>query len=275
MDYQVRARAPESVPSDPVVFRTKSSDSDVRTLTTYRISERCTNKPAHGSRELPCQPDYLSNHDSGSLKADMDFVMIAHNKLFYPAFNDSVITRYCVDYSGPFADYLSCFGLLSENYTCGCNNFIDRCIGRLSIDSCSRSNSSWMPECSCSSASLRDSFRFVGRMPVFFPFPSVNNHNVSCDVAPVEESTFMGHWYSMPASAACASGSWPLPGGGCTWARSESQHFVHGFELAEKGFSFATNQTSQSDFFRLLDENVAVVNSVFDAKDRVSRCCGC
>ena len=48
----------------------------------------------------PCYPDYLRNHDSGSLLADMEFIEETLSAggigYFVPDFNGSTTTRYCV-----------------------------------------------------------------------------------------------------------------------------------------------------------------------------------
>ena len=57
--------------------------------------------------------------------------------------------------------------------------------------------------CKCSDASLETSARYVGRMPVYAPFPT-HVGNGTCDTVPQAQSTFLGYWYSLPSLAECA-----------------------------------------------------------------------
>ena len=95
------------------------------------------------------------------------------------SFKSSVITRYCVErrvpLAGDWADYVS-----FDDNEVGCENWIDRCIGRLDLSPCHLSDPSWQtgdgflfPECSCSSASLERSAREVGRLPIYSPMPTI------------------------------------------------------------------------------------------------------
>ena len=131
-------------PSDVVVYRT--ARPGVANLTVYRISELCGASPSSYTYSYdeayhrPCQPDDLYNHDSGSLLADVEFMTaVASGPVagFVPDFNGSVTSRYCIAHADvPFADYVSCNGKDTEHYTCACNVFIDRCIGRMDTSSC-------------------------------------------------------------------------------------------------------------------------------------------
>ena len=286
--YEVRALlTPGGVPSDAVEYRTLDAASK---LTAYRIAELCSDDPrpsyTYEEPPEPCQPDYLRNHDAGDLLADVEFATLTAGSFFDPQFNGSVLARYCVEYTLPdrFADYVSCNGVDTEHYECACNNFIDRCIGRLPIDSCH-----FAPQeahlfdnvsCECTAESLAHSARVVGRMPVYYPFPQFHNRShsssPSCHVEPAESSSFMGHWYSLPAAAECATGSRvPTGGASCSWSRSRRSYFAHGFELAEAGFELldGSHGGGTVDILSLLERNSLVVSGVFAS--RVSRCCGC
>ena len=79
--YQIRARPiyegrKGSVPrvgtwSDEIEQRT--ADTTTEALPIYRISERCGRSP-DGVEHPDCQPDFLANHDTGDLLADVDFI---------------------------------------------------------------------------------------------------------------------------------------------------------------------------------------------------------
>jgi len=136
--------------------------------------------------------DFLANHDAGDMLADVDFIThTANSSHFVRDFNASVITRYCTERRPePFADYVSCNGEDTEHYTCVCNNWIDRCIGRLDRSTCIDSH-----DCQCSNASLRRSAEAIGRMPVFAPFPNISHRSAGvCNAPPVNRSTFLGYW---------------------------------------------------------------------------------
>merc|ERR1712232_723373 len=96
-----------------------------------------------GDTGVPCEVDLLHNHDSGQLMADVDFIteMAAINgSHFIGDFNNSITTAYCVErVREPFADYVSCNGNTTESYECICNNWIDRCLGRMDTSVCNAS----------------------------------------------------------------------------------------------------------------------------------------
>ena len=126
-----------------------------------------------------------------------------------------------------------------------------------------------MPACACSDASLAESAKFLGRMPVYNPFP--HHHHTSgapplpdCNVPPLGESTFLGYWYSLPAAAECAAGGRT----GCSWERRSWQHFVHGWQLLGAGFN-----TSEAMDMPQLKANAAVVEKVI--AEHAPRCCMC
>ena len=280
--YEVRAVSMSNATliSDVVMYRTAAPQT--HSQSTFRISELCgRNASAPHSHDYtydseldrPCEPDYLPNHDSGSLLADIEFItlMSIHQDHFVPDFNGSVVTRYCLTgVEKPDVDYVSCNGPKATTYRCECNNFIDRCIGRLDTSACAPDPTGHMPKCHCNSSSLAASARYIGRMPVYYPFPDGRfGHNMSCGVPPPSESVYLGEWLSTPEAAQCHPGTLNLPGpNGCTWARRRTQHFVHGFELLELGFN-----TSSSFEYSQLRQNEHIVNAAF-AK-HPERCCEC
>lgn len=298
--YEVRASALQGTAgvgklstgpaSDIVTFRTQQPG--VKNLTMYRISELCSDAPGSYSYEeemRPCQPDYLANHDTGALEADVEFITVASGgSWFVPDFNTSVTTRYCVAHAeaptpSGYADYVSCNGWPASNYSCTCNVWLDRCIGRLDTSSCAMKGhgSRQYPECSCTEESTKTSARFVGKMPVYFPFPDGSRRHVkppTCDVAPMANSTLLGDWYSMPAPSRCdPTAELPLAqlsAGGeaaeaaCTWARRPAQHFVHGHELVGFGFNL-----SQPISEAQLEQNAAAIRSALARYQ--ARCCEC
>ena len=209
------------------------------------------------------------NHDAGDLLSDVEFITkVANGTHFDIDFPTAVITKYCVQHNldDAFADYVSCNGGDTEHYTCLCNNLIDRCIGRLDTSPCVQN------ECHCTDESLNRSQHYIGRMPVYAPFPSGHGHG-SCTAPPVEQSTFLGYWYSFPASAECTPITGSMGDGrgsaeGCSWARGASQRLVRGATLSNLGF----NLSSVCDVPQLL-QNRDVIAAALAAHP--ARCCGC
>lgn len=268
--------------SDAVVLRTASTAWAA--LQVFRISENCGEM---------CDVDFLYDHDAGDLLSDVDFIThVANSSSFVRDFNTSVLTRYCVEHatSAPttraadvrpydasgadhadFADYVSCNGADTEHYVCECNNWIDRCIGRLDMATCTNTSMA----CGCTAESLADSARRVGRMPVFAPFPTVDFKRYDCNVPPRATSTFLGYWYSFPSKAECTTESRPpqstppqVEATECSWRRQPTQHFVRGYALLELGF----NTSHVCDVPELL-QNRDVIETAF--AQHPTRCCGC
>ena len=299
--YEVRARTDASVdaraaappPSDVVVYRTATPG--VGNLTVFRISELCGADPSLPSYTYgedpdyrrPCEPDMLYNHDSGNLLADVEFITaVSGGGGFVPDFNGSITSRYCVAHQDrPPADYVSCNGRDTEHYRCTCNVFVDRCIGRLDTSECeivsrrSRSGKVYNDTvCTCSEASTGASAKYIGRMPVYYPFPKFHRPThpmpkAECVpelVPPANQSIYLGDWYSMPAAGECAADVMPLPGEGgrCTWARRATHHFVHGFQLLAEGFVYGRKYDAET-----LRHNDKIIERVM-ARHPV-RCCNC
>ena len=253
----------------------RTSAAGVGFFEMFRISELCGDA---------CEPDMLGDHDSGELLADVDFIThVASSDHFNISFNSSIVTRYCVERRVPkandWADYLSCNGPTTTDYTCACNNWIDRCIGRLDISPCDLHPSGpGMPTCQCSAASLARSHAEVGKMPVYAPFPHfgggkgpTTDWNCTATTPPASASHYLGSWYSTPSAAACTPGTSPAADDvedGCSWSRRAAQHFVLGADLHALGFN-----TSDATDLPELEHNRKVVMDAFDLHP--ARCCGC
>ena len=204
------------------------------------------------------------------------------------SFKSSVITRNCVErrvpLAGDWADYVS-----FDDNEVGCENWIDRCIGRLDLSPCHLSDPSWQtgdgflfPECSCSSASLERSAREVGRLPIYSPMPIIGSTwpsdthgdwNCSRTLPSAEDSTFLGSWYSTPLAAACPPGTSVRDAlGGCSWARRAAQHFVKGDDLLRLGFNVSVDQSKPLPVEQI-EQNEAVIRLALE--QHKGRCCGC
>ena len=229
----------------------------------------------------PCEESHALNREQAS-------------GVFNISFNSSIITRYCVErrvpLAGDWADYVSCNGPHANDYECLCDNWIDRCIGRLDISPCRLSNPSWLdtgdgfllPESNCSTASLERSAREVGRLPIYSPMPIIGttwpsdthgDWNCSRTLPAAEDSTFLGSWYSTPLAAACPPGtSVGSAVGGCSWARHAAQHFVEGGDLLRLGFNVSVDQSKPLPVEQI-EQNQAVILLALEQHE--GRCCGC
>lgn len=268
----VTTNAPPHPQTPIVLYRTRrqrGGDAKSAFFEVFRISELCGDD---------CQPDMLEEHDSGDLLSDVSFithVASSSHGHFNISFNASIVTRYCVERSVPpardWADYLSCNGPWTTDYLCECNNWIDRCIGRLDISVCDLGNTSArMPPCHCTDASLARSAAEVGRMPVYHPFPAfTKDKNCTATMPGVNASTLLGYWYSTPKDAACSPGVSPSgKPGACSWSRRQDQHFVLGADLKALGFN-----TSGAADLAELRQNRDVLKAAFARHP--ARCCGC
>ena len=66
--------------------------------------------------------------------------------------------------------------------------------------------------CNCSSDSLADSARRIGRMPVYAPFPDIHGREgFVCKIEPIAQSTLWGYWYSFPAHTPRKQSASPSP----------------------------------------------------------------
>lgn len=143
-DYHDKRGAADSA---RVVFRT-ASDATVW-INPHRISEN----------EL-LTVDFLANHDSGTIEGDVGFMTFAGNSSHFFNLFGSPLTAHCVEIekvslpdagrtrSNPaaipidpqFADYGSCNGDRTTqpngwgNYTCVCDNTIDRVIAHQTVE---------------------------------------------------------------------------------------------------------------------------------------------
>lgn len=204
-----------------------------------------------------------------------------------------VVARYCVRRSPqPYADYASCNGRTPDEYTCGCGNYADRCIGREDLSICDPTAPEVpplsqlmlpMPPCTCDAASLKQSQRFVGRMPFFAQNPTTLELNFSnathpkvtgCSWPPPERATALGYWYSMPKHAECPPFERAArhAADSCSWARHERVHFVRGSALAAEGFN---NSVSPADLpLEWVRQSTGDVERAFH-RGLEERCCGC
>jgi len=296
--YEVRASSSlaPSLWSDPVVHRTH--DADVETLDLFRIAEGCG--------EHCVAPDYLYNHDAGDVASDIWFITNMAkpspvSQALSIAFNDSYIAKYCVHREAvPFADYVSCNGQ-PESQICTCAVYMDRCIGRRDVSSC---NEKWwqriIPDvlrpCECDADASAYSASHIGRQDVYLPMPAWTNDtakqiaDIDCmGASPANESTFAGHWYSLPRAAECPIGTLPdgkngkaagklveaaegavKLGSGCTWSRRQWQHFIRGKDLIAAGLN--TSDAMRMDAAQLKQNEEAMVQA-FALHE--GRCCGC
>ena len=271
-EVYIKSSLPPHHPQSPIVIH-RTTSPKTSFFEVYRISELCGNA---------CQPDMLDDHDSGELLADVSFIThvaassTSHSHhAFNITFNGSIVTRYCVERAVPkaddWADYTSCNGPWTTDYKCECNNWIDRCIGRLDISTCDISHPPRgnMPLCTCTQSSLERSAKEIGRMPVYSPYPSFKgSFNCTETLPPPSKSAYLGHWYSTPSAAACPPGTSPEAGTTCTWSRRPSQHYVRGPDLLALGFN-----TSNAADTPELEHNSDVIRKAFERHP--GRCCGC
>ena len=241
--YEVKAAlvlsAEEVGPSsDVTVMRTASTRWE--SFTVFRISENCGSACEvdylydHDAGDLLSDTDFIT-HAANSSHFNIEFNHSVITKY-------CVQRLVGPPASLAFADYVSCNGKDTEHYTCTCNKYsarpvfepstwrvqpgacsrglytdgplcpcardshtrplvslIDRCIGRLDTSPCAGPDMG----CNCSDASIETSAHYVGRMPVYAPFPT-HVGNGTCDTVPQAKSTFLGYWYSLPSLAECA-----------------------------------------------------------------------
>ena len=173
----------DGVGSAPLTVRT--ADPATTWLEVFRVAEN-----------FVAWPDFLANHNSGTLEGDATFLTgsgggTTTNRTRFFDFYASPRVRYCVEMakvvldnitrtpSGPpnvptntsFAEYLSCdpFGAYFANYSCKCDNKIDREIARQTpaqiAKYCADNVSAGSP-CDCDPGSISASDSFIGHMPV-------------------------------------------------------------------------------------------------------------
>lgn len=204
--------------------------------------------------------DYLMNHNSGDVGADVGFITFTAGQKapFLPAdnFSSATFTLYCLEVlkanvpntvttgGNPlFADYVSCNDQSSEesrNHSdprCGCDNWIDRIIGDSTMDACHRPDGSACSNlfnfsdtlqcnCTCSESSLSYSNKYTGMTPVSF-------HGFG-------GTEVLGRWYSHPKVTECsedeAVGEVRSDGSTCTWKRRPFARTLRGWQLLKEGF---------------------------------------
>jgi hypothetical protein len=115
------------------------------------------------------------------------------------------------------------------------------------------------------------------------------SHRQCMGASPANESTFAGHWYSLPRAAECPIGTLPdgkngkaagklveaaegavKLGSGCTWSRRQWQHFIRGKDLIAAGLN--TSDAMRMDAAQLKQNEEAMVQA-FALHE--GRCCGC
>jgi len=228
----------------------------------YRISELCDNN---------CEVDFLTNHDSGDLSADVMFISHAvattSHSAFKINFTSSVTTQYCVEYMDEsFADYLSCNGPTVYDYTCLCDNYIDRVIGRMDVSTCNKTSGPG-GECKCDANKVKNSLFKIGQQPVYYPFPKFTPTRGLIPPPPINESTLTGYWYSTPIAGRCNPSQTPGVDE-CSWKRHDTQIFARGYELEAAGF-----REDISDDYKAFQGNVKATQDYF--AELTPRCCGC
>lgn len=281
---------------------------DTMFLEVYRVTEN-----------MKTWPDFLANHNSGDLLGDSAFLTNSggsmtpgHSDSHFFDFITSPRVRYCVEVqkvdlsdvsrtssyppfipiNQSFSDYLSCNGaggggtagngdpLGWENYTCICDNHIDRTFSHQTDEQlakfCPGSGGAghYGPgrmSCNCSDTSLASSRKHVGFMPMVLP---INMHfGPAPPPAPGPLPTEYGGWYHFPAETKCPDDGTPVGTNGCTWRRDPRAHMLYGKDLVAAGWN-----TSVGGFGNHVPSSAVVANTKAMQKAMESittRCCGC
>jgi len=308
----------DGIAHDHQTFKTGSPDT--MWLEVFRISEH-----------MLTTVDFLANHDSGSLEGDAAFMTVAgggtSGKSHFFDFESSPRVRYCVEImkvdlsdiprtpSGPpsiptnysFSEYLSCNGQSAAhtsssgntttpeawmNYTCLCDNKIDRIIAHQTDDQlkqyCPTTSAAVEPpadmstmignpvgdldfgmDCQCDAGSIKASEKYTGQMPVCLPI----HLHFSPAPAPTPAPTpayHYGNWYHHPAGAKCPEGENVVGTNGCTWRRDPVSQIVYGHDLVSHGWNISATGSTNEEVFG----NAAAMRSAFDALPG-QKCCGC
>eukprot|EP00929_Paragymnodinium_shiwhaense_P033051 TRINITY_DN18222_c1_g1_i1.p1 TRINITY_DN18222_c1_g1~~TRINITY_DN18222_c1_g1_i1.p1 ORF type:complete len:412 (+),score=73.48 TRINITY_DN18222_c1_g1_i1:72-1238(+) len=226
--------------------------------------------------------DYLMNHNSGDIVADTAFIQFSSNDPSQPSFlnvtfRTATMTLYCLEVlkvqfnntfstggDSRFADYASCND--NGNATdpqCECDNWIDRVLSdtpKLADlchdakgEKCSREQFAKGVDCKCpcSDASLAQTARHVGMMPVNFSTPQR-----------------FGSWFSTPKDTECSEdehvGALRTDGSICTWKRRQEVRIVKGGDLLDLGWN--TTSTGHQVDIEQIRQNAALVRRNFDAQ---------
>jgi len=278
---------------DAVRFRTASEDTVW--INPHRVSEN----------QL-LTVDFLANHNSGTLEGDVGFMTSSGNSSHFFNLFGSPLTSYCVELqkvnltnttrtpSNPvsippdpqFADYISCNGAHDDpppgtgwgNYTCICDNKIDRVIAHQSpalIEKLCDSTGTFPGVCTCAVASLDTSARYTGFMATSLPWVQLSHghgHGFPVPDPPARLTPF-GGWYSHPSGSKCPDTTGAVGEGGCTWRRDPRARMVYGTGLFAHGWTLpppTANVTAQD-----IIGNVAAADRTFAAIPLKPRCCGC
>jgi hypothetical protein len=248
-------------------------------LEAYRVTEN-----------FQTMPDFLANHNSGDLDGDIAF--LSHEggtgRSHFFDFMSSPRVKYCVeiakvDLTGKidrtssyppfipqderFSDYASCNGfgrggapdapgpadpLEWQNYTCSCDNHIDRTFAHQTkaqlckyCGSCGGGGGGGGGghhhhggmQCNCSDSSLAMSARYVGYMPFVLPTPSGFGPPPPPAPGPSVKPYQFGGWYHFPARTKCPDDGTPVGTDGCTWRRDPHAQMVFGQDLLESGWN--------------------------------------
>lgn len=280
---------------------------DTMWLEVYRVTEN-----------MKTSPDFLANHNTGDLQGDAAFLTNSggdmtpgHSDSHFFDFITSPRVRYCVEVqkvdlsetsrtssyppfipiNQSFSDYLSCNGagrggtagdgdpLGWENYTCVCDNHIDRTFSHQTDAQLAKfcpgsGGSHYGPGagvCNCSAASLAVSKKHVGFMPMVLP---IHMHfGPAPPPAPGPPPTEYGGWYHFPAETKCPDDGTPVGTNGCTWRRDPIAHMLYGKDLVAAGWN-----TSVGGFGNPVPSTavIANTNAMQKAMDSITtRCCGC
>jgi hypothetical protein len=252
-------------------------------------------------------PDYLANHNSGDLDGDVAFLSgsggTGRSNFF--DFMTSPRVRYCVeiakvDLTGKvertpsfppfipinqsFSDYASCNGfgrggapyapgpldpLEWQNYTCRCDNHIDRIFAHQSTKQlCSicgacdpHDKHGFGMQCNCSDSSLAASAKYVGFMPYVLPKPNMWGPAPPPTPGPPVKPYQFGGWYHFPSAAKCPDDGTPVGTNGCTWRRDPRAYMVYGKDLLESGWN-ATAATGESGDTTIANNKRALQNEI-------------
>lgn len=275
---------------------------DTMWLEVYRVTEN-----------MKTSPDFLANHNTGDLQGDSAFLTNSggsmapgHSRSNFFDFVISPRVRYCVeiqkvDLSGvprsssyppflpinqSFSDYLSCNGrrgggdgdpLGWENYTCICDNWIDRTFSHQTDEQLAKFCPDKMSSaCRCSNASLATSNRYVGFMPMVLPIHMP--FGPAPPPAPGPPPTEYGGWYHFPAETKCPDDGTPVGTHGCTWRRDPRAHMVYGKDLVAAGWNTSVGGFGHESGGATVSSAAVIANTKAMEKAMESlttRCCGC
>jgi len=259
-EYEVAAVAvyasARGSPSDPVVYRTSS---DARSsFYSFRLSTEVDG--------------YLTNMNSASnvpytLKYWFrDFQNMSHTGNWHGikgATGHERLARYCVQSSAlPWADYLTC-----NHQACTCQTKWDRCLNRLSLESCPEEM--YMTTCGCSRSYAEE---VVGQAPYYWP-QSGMGPNGTCALPSAVDAEPTGFLYSFPGHAECTVPR--LPTRSCSWSSNSVVHSISYPHLSQELLQQMSqaSDVSEDDFARLATSSWA--EAIQETFGRHERCCGC